>query len=67
MSLEKIVNLSELDPVVINGKHYWTGALYIIKQKPDYGQIVKIIEDGKKFHFVWDGYTFSGRFAWEID
>jgi hypothetical protein len=67
VSLEKVVNLSELDPIVIDGKRYWTGALYIVKQNPDYGQMVKIIKDGNRFHFVWNGYTFSGCFVWEMD
>jgi hypothetical protein len=66
-SLEQIINLSELDPCGIDGKNYWTAALYIVKQHPDYGQMVKIIEDGRRFHFVWNGHTFSGCFAWEID
>jgi hypothetical protein len=67
MTLEQIINLSELNPVGIDGKNYWTGALYIVKQHPDLKQMVKIIEDGDHFHFAWNGYIFSGQFAWEID
>jgi hypothetical protein len=67
MTLEQIINLSELDHFVLDGKSYWTGALYIVKQKPDIKQMVKIIEDGNRFHFVWNCHTFTGLFAWELD
>jgi hypothetical protein len=67
ISLEQIINLAELDGFAVDGKYYYTAALYIVKQKTDFSQMVKIIEEGNRFFFVWNGYTFSGRFAWEID
>jgi hypothetical protein len=67
MPLQTVINLSELDAISINGKRYWTGALYIMKQRPDYSQMVNVIRDGHKFYFIFDGHTFSGTFIWYLD
>jgi hypothetical protein len=67
MTLEKIINLSELDGISVDGKRYWTATLYIVKQKPDYQQLIKIIEEGNRFYFIWNNLTFSGTFVWYLD
>jgi hypothetical protein len=67
MPLQMVINLSELDAITIDGKRYWNGALYIMKQNPDYNKRVNVISDGHKFYFIFDGHTFSGTFFWYLD
>jgi hypothetical protein len=40
--LRKIINNFELDGIVVNGKYYNNASLFIINQKPDLNQRIKI-------------------------
>jgi hypothetical protein len=67
LRLFDIVNLMELDIVCVDGKQY-TGNLYIVKQAPDYNQMIRVFKDKNfKIYFVFNNITFSGKFICDLD
>jgi hypothetical protein len=70
LSLEKIINFYELDDISVNGKHYWTASLYLISQKPDFKQKIKIATYKRNYKdcisFYFNDVLITGIANWSV-
>jgi hypothetical protein len=68
--LKKIINNFELGGIVVNGKYYNNASLFIINQKPDFNQKIKVSTYKKNYRdyisFKFNDISISGVANWNI-
>jgi hypothetical protein len=68
--LKKIINSFELDGIAVNGKYYNNASLFIINQKPDFNEKIKVSTYKKNYRdyisFKFNNISITGVANWNV-